>query len=175
MKNMTVIAFALTLLASSSEIFAQEVVVRAQNPLKVSIGTYNPVGGATRQAMGATLPMVSFSYDAGKTQADKPILYGAFLDYAQNRKNGTNTSVTAFGVTARYLSQSPRIGDRYFYGAGIGSYDVKIGTSNSKIGGKLFAGYEHNTGYYGEMSYHMLSKINGNDPSAVSLTVGKRF
>jgi hypothetical protein len=175
MKINTMIAIVALVNALTSVASAQDMVTDTKRPIKVSIGTYNPLGGASRRAMGSTLPMISLTYEAGKTMQDKPVLFGAFFDYAQNRKQGTNVSVTAFGVSARYLSQSPRSQDRYFYGAGIGSYDVKIGTSNSKVGGKLFGGYERNDGYFGEVAYHMLSKINGNDPSALSFAIGRRF
>ena len=175
MKNTKMFTITIAYCILTPATHAQEVITKTESPIKASLGVYSPLGGATRNAMGSILPLLSLSYEAGKTLSDKPILYGAFFDYAQNRKNGTNTSVTAFGVSARYLSQSPRSQDRYFYGAGVGSYDVKIGTSNSKVGGKLFGGYERNDGYFGEVSYHMLSKINGNDPSALSFSVGRRF
>lgn len=171
-KLFSILAVSGTLVSSAC---AEDVVVKTESPIKASIGVYNPVGGATRNAMGSTLPMLSIGYEPGKTTADKPLLFGAFFDYAQNKKNGTNASMTAFGVSARYISQSPRSADRYFYGAGVGSYDVKIGTSNSKVGAKIFGGYERNDGYFGQVSYHMLSKINGNDPSALSFSVGRRF
>jgi hypothetical protein len=172
-KTMLVLLTTLGALASTSH--AQDVLITTQKPLRVSIGTYNPMASSVRSAMGATLPMIGLTYDAGKTLADKPMIYGAYLDFAQNRKQGTNTSLTAFGVSGRYLSTSPRSKDRYFAGAGVGSYNVKIGSTSSKVGGKLFGGYERNDGYFGEVAYHMIAKVAGSDPSAVSFAVGRRF
>ena len=154
---------------------AQTTMLTSEKPFRASIGTYNPTSGATRTAMGSSLPMISLSYDAGKSTAEKPTIYGVYFDYAQNNRNGTNNSVTAFGVSARYLSRAPVTSGRYFAGAGIGSYSVKIGNSNSKIGGKLFGGYELNNGYFGEVTYHMINKVHGNDPSALAFSVGRRF
>lgn len=147
----------------------------AEKPFRAALGIYNPVGGAIRSAMGTTLPMLSLSYDLGKTMASRPLLYSVFFDYAQLRQHGTNNSMSAFGLEGRYLSRAPVSVGRYFVGAGVGSYDIKMGSSNSKIGGKLFGGYERNDGYYGQVTYHMINKINGSDPSALALAVGRRF
>ena len=146
-----------------------------EKPFRAAVGTYNPVGSAIRGAMGSMLPMLSLSYDIGKNMAAKPLIFGVFFDYAQHNRNGTNNSVSAFGLSGRYLDRAPLTSGRAFYGAGIGSYDIKMGSSNSKIGGKIFGGYERNDGYFGEVTYHMINKINGSDPSAVSLVVGRRF
>ena len=175
MKIITSIAMAMTLSMAVSVAQAQTTVVPTEKPFRVAVGVYNPVGGAIKSAMGSSIPMISFSYDAGKTTSERPVIYGVYLDFAQNHRQGTNNSVTAFGVSGRYLSRAPVTSGRYFGGAGIGSYDVKLGSSNSKVGGKLFGGYEHNNGYFGEITYHMINKINGSDPSAVSFVVGRRF
>ena len=119
--------------------------------------------------------MINFTYEMGKTMAEKPMIYGVFLDFAQNRHSGTNNSETAFGVSTRYLSRTPLNSGRYFVGGGVGSYDVKMGSSSSKVGGKLFGGYESNNGYYGEVTYHVINKINGSDPSSLGFAIGRRF
>ena len=175
MKTSTVIAMVIGLGAMTTIAQAQTVMLTPEKPFRVAVGTYNPMGSTIRQSMGGTLPMLSLSYDATKSTADKPMIYGLFFDYAQNRHSGTNNSVTAFGASARYLSQAPVSSSRYFIGGGIGSYDVKIGSSNSKIGGKVFGGYELNNGYFGELTYHILNKIHGDDPSAVAIAIGRRF
>ena len=170
---MTAMTIALAIAGSTAH--AQTTILPSEKPFRISIGTYNPTSGATRTAMGATLPMLSLSYDAGKSTAEKPTILGVYFDYAQNNRNGNNNSVTAFGVSARYLSRAPLTHGRYFAGAGIGSYNVRIGSSNSKIGGKIFGGYELNDGYFGEVTYHMINKVHGNDPSALAFSVGRRF
>ncbi len=175
MNKITTIATMVGLGFLASMAQAQDVMLTPQKPFRVAIGTYNPMGSTIRQSMGGTLPMLSLSYDATKSTADKPMIYGAYFDYAQNRRSGTNNSVTAFGVSARYLSQAPVTSSRYFIGGGIGSYDVKVGGSNSKIGGKVFGGYELNNGYFGELTYHIINKIHGDDPSAVAIAIGRRF
>lgn len=175
MKINTLITIVLTLGMTASITHAQDVILPAEKPFRIAIGTYNPMATSTKQIMGATLPMISLSYDAGKSTSEKPMIYGVYFDFAQNRHSGTNNSVTAFGVSARYLSRAPLTNGRYFMGGGVGSYDVKIGRANSKVGGKLFGGYELNNGYYGEVTYHLINKVNGNDPSAVALAVGRRF
>ena len=175
MKMTTLFTVVTVLGMSVSMAQAQTTVLKPEQPFRVAIGTYNPMASSIKKSMGATLPMISLSYDATKSTADKPLMFGVFFDFAQNRKQGTNTSVTAFGISARYLSQAPVTSGRFFVGAGVGSYDVKIGTSNSKVGGKIFGGYEMNNGYFGELTYHMLAKVHGDDPSAVALAIGRRF
>ena len=175
MNTSTMIAMTIALGMAVSSAQAQTTILTPEKPFRVSIGTYNPTSGGTRTAMGATLPMISLSYDVGKSTAEKPTIAGVYFDYAQNNRHGTTNSVTAFGVSARYLSRAPVTHGRFFAGAGIGSYSVKIGNSNSKIGGKLFGGYELNDGYFGEITYHMINKVHGNDPSALAFSVGRRF
>lgn len=171
--NLTLAILALTTITSVAK--AQEVMLSAEKPFRIAIGTYNPMGSSIRQAMGATLPMLSLSYDAGKSTAEKPMVYGVYFDFAQNRHAGTNTSMTALGFSARYLSRAPLSKARSFVGAGIGSYNIKIGDSNSKVGGKLFGGYELNNGYYAEVAYHIINKVHGDDPSAAAISIGRRF
>lgn len=175
MKIKTYVAIMITLGTAVSGSQAQDVLLSAEKPFRVAVGTYNPMGSTIRGAMGATLPMISLSYDAGKSTSEKPMIYGVYFDFAQNRHSGTNNSVTAFGVSARYLSRAPLTNGRYFVGGGVGSYDVKMGSSNSKVGGKVFGGYELNNGYFGEATYHVINKIHGDDPSAVAIAVGRRF
>ncbi|MBB6050785.1 hypothetical protein [Armatimonas rosea] len=172
-KNFTMTLLALTSVIATSQ--AQEVMLSAEKPFRIAIGTYNPMGSTIRQAMGATLPMLSLSYDAGKSTAEKPMIYGVYFDFAQNRHAGTNNSVTALGFSARYLSRAPVSKARSFVGAGIGSYNIKIGDSNSKVGGKLFGGYELNDGFYAEVAYHIINKVHGDDPSAAAISIGRRF
>lgn len=175
MKTTTVLMIVIASVVTASTAQAQTTMMASEKPFRASIGTYNPTSGGTRTAMGATLPMISLSYDAGKSTAARPLIAGVYFDYAQNNRNGTTNSVAAFGVSARYLSRAPVTQGRYFAGAGIGSYSVKIGNSNSKIGGKLFGGYERNDGYFGEVTYHMINKVHGNDPSALAFSIGRRF
>jgi len=175
MNTSTMIAITIALGIAGSTAQAQTTILTSEKPFRVSIGTYNPTSGATRTAMGSTLPMLSLSYDAGKSTAERPTILGVYFDYAQNNRNGTTNSVAAFGVSARYLSRAPVTHGRYFIGGGIGSYSVKMGNSNSKIGGKIFGGYELNDGYFGEVTYHMINKVHGNDPSALAFAIGRRF
>ena len=70
-----------------------------------------------------------------------------------------------------------------FVGAGIGTYFLQqrdngedSGDSETKFGGTIFGGAEFFTNdtfsVKGEASYHVVSKINGFNPSGLALTVG---
>jgi hypothetical protein len=70
-----------------------------------------------------------------------------------------------------------------FVGAGIGTYFLQArdngedaGDSETKFGGTIFGGAEFFTSntfsVKGEASYHVVSKINGFNPSGLALTVG---
>ena len=124
MKINTLTTIVLTLGTTASIAHAQNVIVPAEKSFRIAVGTYNPMATSTKEIMGATLPMISLSYDAGKSTSEKPMIYGVYFDFAQNRHSGTNNSVTAFGVSARYLSRAPLTNGRYFIGGGVGSYDV---------------------------------------------------
>lgn len=175
MKTTTILC-AVTLSAVLSPMaHAQTVMTTTNQPFRAAIGVYSPSSSGMRRAAGSSMPMLSLSYDVSKTLDEKPLIYGVYFDYAQNKQNGTTNSLTAFGISGRYLTSAPLGRARYYAGGGVGSYSVKVGSTNSKIGGKLFGGYERNDGYYGEASYHIINKVNGFDPSGLGLQIGKRF
>jgi hypothetical protein len=173
--TITLLGLGIALVSLTTPVQAQDVMYSVEKPFRVSVGVYSPSSSGMRNAVGSSLPLLSLSYDLSKTASEKPLMYSAYFDYGQNRKNGTNNSLTAFGVSARTLSRAPITSGRYFVGGGVGSYTVKVGDSNSKIGGKVFAGYEMNNGFFGEATYHVINKIHGTDPSGLSISVGKRF
>ena len=70
-----------------------------------------------------------------------------------------------------------------FVGAGLGTYFLQfrdngenVGDSETKLGGTVFGGVEFFTSdtfaVKGEARYHIVSKVNGFNPSGLSLTVG---
>ena len=164
---------ALTLIVGASQ--AQTTMITPEKPFRVSIGTYNPGKSNVRDLIGSSLPQISLGYDISKTLTKKPLLYGVYLDYAQNHHSGTSNSIAGFGIQGRYLSSSPVNAGHFYAGAGIGSYSVKIGKSNSKIGGKIFGGYELHSGYFADFTYTLINKVSGYDPNGVVFAIGRRF
>jgi opacity protein-like surface antigen len=70
-----------------------------------------------------------------------------------------------------------------FVGAGLGTYFLQfrdngnnVGDSETKVGGTVLGGAEFFTSdtfaVKGEARYHIVSKVNGFNPSGLSLTVG---
>jgi hypothetical protein len=70
-----------------------------------------------------------------------------------------------------------------YVGAGIGTYFLQardnghnVGDSETKLGGTIFGGAEFFTSktvsVKGEARYHIVSKVNGFNPSGLALTVG---
>jgi hypothetical protein len=175
MKTITTVALATILLTIGTAVQAEDVLLTTEKPFRVAIGGYNPRGTSFRNTIGTTLPLISLSYDASKSTSEKPTIYSVYFDYAQNKRNGNNNSVSGFGIALRQLTTPPVTKERVFVGAGLGTYNIRVGSSNSKIGGKVFVGYEQNNGFFTELTYHVINKVHGTDASAASLSIGRRF
>lgn len=149
-----------------------------EKPIRVLVGLFQPTAGGAKSALHLGL-----GYDFLKSKDKAPTIYNVYVDYNSRRVTvpvgeGTerrDVSRTGIGVSARFLTDSANNAARSYYGAGIGSYTVKNGTSKSNLGGKAFVGHELNSGVFAEADYTFIAKVNGTDPSGWSARVGFRF
>ena len=160
-------------------------------PIRVLAGIFNANKGSEKVGVN-----VGVSYDFMKSTSSMPAIYSVYVDYnerddvsfgstegSQGERQGRDIDLgverklsrTGIGVAARFLTSSADDAAHAYYGAGIGSYSVKFRGTDSKIGGKIFGGYELNNGWFGELDYTLIPKINGIDVSGLGLRAGYRF
>jgi hypothetical protein len=149
-----------------------------EKPIRILVGVFQPTAHGAKSALN-----LGIGYDFLKSKDKAPLIYNLYVDYNSRRMNvavgeGTerrDVSRTGIGVSARLLTHSADNEARSYYGAGVGSYTVKNGTSKSNFGAKAFVGHELNSGIFAEADYTLISKVNGTDPSGWSLRAGFRF
>jgi hypothetical protein len=143
--------------------------IPVQKPFALKLGVAFPSegGGGGQFAVGA-------SYDFSKSTSTSPTLFQVYLDYygesAQNVIGG--------GVAGKFLLAPATAGQgQPFAGLGLGIYTNKVGGSSNKtnFGGKVFAGYQLNSGVFGEVDYTLVQENNNVNPSAFGVKVGYRF
>lgn len=176
MKRMILLA-ALSLLGLPA--IAGDADVRStEKPIRVLIGIFQPTAHGARSALN-----LGVGYDVLKSKDKAPIIYNLYVDYSSRRETvgvgespeRRDVSRTGVGVSVRLMTDSANNRARSYYGAGVGSYTVKSGVSKSNLGGKAFAGHEHNSGVFVEADYTLIAKVNGTDPSGWSVRAGYRF
>ena len=149
---------------------------RAEEPIKpklfrVSLGTYQARSGGARSTLnlGYDLPPL----EKGKKKS--PLVYSAYLDTNSKKSGGVTHSLTGIGLAARSEGSGKKADGTLYKGAGVGLYTVKAGTSRSRLGGKLFLGYERKEGVFAEAGYTLVPKVSGYDASGFGLGIGYRF
>jgi hypothetical protein len=150
-------------------------VARADEPVKpklfrASLGTYSAKDGGSRSSL-------NFGYDLPPMKGQKPtnLLYSAYLDTNSGKKGGVTHSLTGIGLAVRSEGAMKKADGSLYKGAGVGLYTIKAGTSRSRLGGKLFVGYERKEGVFAEASYNLIPKVSGYDASGIGLDIGYRF
>ena len=140
-----------------------------QYPFAVKLGAAFP----TDSGYSSTTFDAGVSYDFSKTTADKPVIYQGYVDYY-----GKNSaSLTGIGVAAQFLLGNATSATRPYVGVGIGYYIAHTSGSSteSNVGGKVFAGYNFTQNVFGEVDYSITDKVDGKRPDAVGVRVGYRF
>ena len=140
-----------------------------QKPFRIGLGAAFPTDGNKDTVFSA-----GAAYDFGKSTSTNPLIGGVYLDYYGKKSQ----SVFGGGLSARYLFAPATAPAQFYGGAGIGVYGNHTGNGSStktNIGGKLFAGYQLNSGPFAEVDYTVTQKNNGVNPDAINLRVGYRF
>jgi hypothetical protein len=158
-------AVALALMAGAAWAAGDEVRPR---PYRVSIGTYDAKTGGSRSSFNV-------SYDLALKKQDSKASYSVYFDSNSKRRNGVTTSLSGLGVSLRLDSRDDKADGGVYRGAGLGLYTIKAGASRSRMGGKVFVGYERKEGYFAEAGYTLVPKINSVDASGPGLALGYRF
>ncbi|WP_395094135.1 hypothetical protein [Armatimonas sp.] len=170
MNRATLLTLGVTMLAPLGSAYAADDVKVVEKPIRVLAGIFSAASGANKQRTA-----IGVGYDFMKTAATNPTVYGVFLDYNSKKVAGVTTSLTGVGISGRFYLESANAAGKPYATLGVGSYTLKAGTSQSKIGGKLGIGYELNNGWLGELSSTMIQKIGGKDPGGVTFGIGYRF
>lgn len=155
--------------------------VPVQKPVSIKIGAFFPTDSNARDAVGNTWLTAGADYAFRKTDAAAPVLPLVYVDYAGKNKNGITLSTVGVGVGVRaYGNRATTTQVVPFYGAGIGAYFLHGsggGTSENKtrLGGKVNAGVELNSGPFLEAAYTLTGKVQGDDLNGISVSIGDRF
>jgi hypothetical protein len=137
-------------------------------PYRVSLGNYDAKTGGSRGSFNV-------SYDLALKKQSIGSNYSIYFDSNSKRRNGVTSSLTGLGISLRLNNNNPKADGGVYRGAGLGLYTIKAGASRSRMGGKLFVGYERKEGVFAEAGYTLVPKINGVDASGLGLSLGYRF
>lgn len=181
------LALGITGLGAGSSAHAQDT-LKVQKPFSVKLGVFLPTDGDIKDVFGSTWFSGGLSYDFAKSKSTSPVLYQLYFDYTERKKTYDGVDVTGrllgVGPAAKFLLGSATSEAQPYVGIGIGYYDTKIAASDGgvtisrsegRFGGKLFAGYQLKSGFFGEADYTYVSEIDGTQPGGVGLRLGYRF
>jgi hypothetical protein len=156
--------------------------VKVLKPFRIKVGAFFPTDGDAKDALGSTFISYGVSYDFLKTQAANPLIISAYVDGYNKSKSGNRLNSIGVGPELRYYF-NPVVATptRFYAGAGIGAYFLNAKADNgdsenkTKFGGKVFGGLEFGPGFFGEVDYTFISKVEDFNPSGIDLQVGYRF
>lgn len=160
----------MAVLAPMGSALAADDPMKVEKPIRVLAGIFNATNGTNKSRTA-----IGVGYDFMKSAATNPTVYGIYLDYNGKKTAGVTTSLTGVGVSGRFYLESANAAGKPYATLGVGSYTLKSGASQSKLGGKLGLGYELNNGWLGEIDYTTLQKIGGVDAGGTNFRIGYRF
>lgn len=170
MKIVTTLALGVAILAPLGSAWAADDAMTVVKPIRVLAGIFSSTNGANKQRTS-----LGVGYDFMKTTATNPTVYGVYLDYNSKKTGTVTTSLLGVGVSGRFYLESANEAGKPYATVGIGSYTLRAGASQSKLGGKLGIGYELNNGFLGEIDYTTTQKIGGRDAGGTNIRIGYRF
>lgn len=147
---------------------AQTVMQPVQRPFSLKISENFPTDGDKTGVFG-----FGGTYDFTKSSTTQPMIFDVYADYFGK----SDQRVFGGGLGIKYLLGTASSSSVPYVGAGIGVYDSHVSGSSdhTNLGGKVLAGYQFNAGYFGEVSYNIISKTGDYNPSALGVAVGYRF
>jgi len=159
-----------------------ETTQKVVKPFRIKLGAFFPSDGDARDALGDVWFSYGVSYDVFKTKATNPLIVSAYLDGYNKSKSGNRINMVSIGPAVRYyfnpVVEAPT---RFYGGAGLGAYFLNLKASDgesenkTKFGGKIFGGLEFGPGFFGEIDYTFISKIEDFNPGGFDLQIGYRF
>ncbi|MGC4046867.1 MAG: hypothetical protein QM758_23985 [Armatimonas sp.] len=155
-----------TLAMTAGAVMAQDDV--RPRPYRLSVGTYDASTGGSRTSFNG-------SYDLALKSQKSSAKYSVYVDTNSKRRNGVTNSLTGFGASIRLEDNDGKSGGHLYRGAGLGLYTIKAGATRSRMGGKLFVGYERKEGVFAEADYTLIPKVSGVNASGLGLSLGYRF
>jgi hypothetical protein len=153
-------------------------------PWRIHVGAFFPVDKSLRDLSGNTHFAVGGSYDVKQSLLGTNSLFqGVYVDGTFGNKSGGHSSVYGAGYKARLAFAAPTkqlntVGYPYL-GAGLGLYFVDdqfiSNSTNIRLGGKLFAGFETPKGIFLEAAYSLIGSVDGYQSSGFTASLGYRF
>lgn len=176
-RTLTLALAGLGLLGASVTASAQTSV---SQPIRVEIGGFFPTSSTVTGTLRKTALYGGASYDLYTlgTKAS-PINTGIYVDASYNSSGGIHLTQVGVGAEGRVYASNTSYG-QLFVGAGVGAYFLNsngfFGSSNNtRIGGKVFVGYDLTQGFYVEGGYTLIGDVNGVNPSGFQAAIGYKF
>jgi opacity protein-like surface antigen len=174
--------------------------MKVAKPFSVKLGGLFFGDGDTKDAIGSSTLSIGLGYDFLKTKAENPVVVQGYVDYfapksktrsiGDVRSEGKLDYSIGLGVAARYqLVRATETSSFFPYaGVGLGIYRTKVSVSgfdgesnfsesntSTGLGGKLFLGAELKQGFFGELEYNYLPKVEDAKFSGFGARIGYRF
>lgn len=151
-------------------------------PIRVQLGGFFPtsstVTGTLRRAAlygGASYDMYNMGSKGGT-----PTVAGIYADASYNSSGGLHLTQVGVGVDGRVYAGGSTYGGQFYIGAGVGAYFLNANgffasTNNTRLGGKIFVGYEFSQGFFVEGGYTFITSVSGISPSGFQAALGYKF
>jgi len=178
-RNLMIALAGLGILGASAISNAQTTTSVSQ-PIRVEIGGFFPTSSAVTGTLRRAALYGGASYDFySGHQSSSPTAAGLYVDASYNSSGGLHLTQVGVGVDGRLYASNSTSG-QFYVGAGVGVYFVNANgffssTNNTRIGGKLFIGYELTQGFFVEGGYTYIASVNGINPSGFQAAIGYKF
>ena len=176
-----IIALAGLGILGASALSSAQMSTSVSQPIRVELGGFFPTDSSVTSTLRKAALAGGVSYDlySGK-QASSPTAAGLYVDASYNSSGGLHLTQVGVGVDGRLYAAGSNYGGQFYVGAGIGAYFMNANgffssTNNTRIGGKIFVGYEFSQGFFAEGGYTYIASVNGINPSGFQALLGYKF
>jgi hypothetical protein len=175
MKRITTLMVAPAIALAATQAQAQETPTNTpETPNSVRFGINRLTDGDTGDRTGRTGFQLGLSREIGSAGR---------IDLDFSRQSERDNDIQTGGLS--YVHKFPFGSDGRFYGGlGVGVFHVSVDARNSGagfdeskvvLGGKVLVGYQFNQRFFAEAAYNLLGKVDGANPSSISLVAGIKF
>jgi outer membrane protein W len=149
----------------------------------IRIGGFYIYDNTTRNYIATVIPAIGVDY----TLESLPGTYRTNLgvDYMDRSSNGTQLQDIPVTISEQYYHKIGGTGFTPYGEAGVGAYFVKLSEasnpnlvsvhSETSIGGFVGLGLDISSSVFLDARYHIVSNIQGQNPSGIEFTAGVRF
>jgi hypothetical protein len=169
---------ALTLLSTGKTAQAQFVEPSARKPFAIRLGTYIPSARDGRAAGGDYMWAIEGDYTIQRLPERSSV---SVLSVGYIERNDLRIVPLTIGQIWREPRNPDYPGKSYFYGLGLGLYNIRVSqpdtSSETKyiFGGYVTAGIDFTDKFFGEVKYHYMARIDRKFVGGLMFAVGTRF